>query len=239
MVVVNERDRKRTESSDEGVTTGLKVAIGCAIAAGVFVVLIIAAIVIAALNADKLVAFGLEKTATAILDQSSLSDAEKADGKQTTRRFIDNVQAGKIPASKVEAVLAKFTEGSVGQFLMIGVAHNALTTSDLPEAEKDAGIRNLQTFTAGMAQQKMSEAEVKSVVDAIPRQSNDEPKQPPWTEAELRNLLTQVDNAIMGKEIAPGGSIPITDDDLRQMIRAMKETMGEPVRNEDTMTNEE
>jgi len=236
MPKTNEDKEQRPEAPEGGMSTGLKAAIVCAAVAGVFVVVVVGAIIIAAFNAhktgDNSVAPDFEESVTARLDKSGLSDLEKEEGRRIIRRFVESVKAQKIPPPKFKFVVQKFMQSSMGQFSMI---RDVLRQSDLPEPEKKASVRKWQLFAAVRVQEKLSDAEIAGVMDAIPRRPDGEPKEPPWTEAELRNLLIQVDNAVMGKNIELGGDIPVLDDDLRQMIRAMKEAMVDEVR---TMSDE-
>jgi len=229
MPVVNERLADDPEKSKRGRSTGAKIAMGCGIAAAVFVLLLIVAIIVVAFNVKRIGRFVLAKGTDAIIESSTLADAEKDDAKATVRRFVEQAMDGKIPQSKAEAIIRELMQGSLGQMVVIGAAHQAVQKSGLSEAEKKRGIENLQRFMAGFAQKRFSDAEISSVLDAAPRQPAGGPKQPPWSDDEVRTVLAQVERALEGKDIQPTDTMPIPAEDLRKAIRAMKEALGEPV----------
>ena len=80
---------ERNQAPKEGMSTGAKVALGCAIAAAVFVVLMIVGIVVIALNVKRIASYAASKGADAVINASTLSDAEKQDARVTVREFLD------------------------------------------------------------------------------------------------------------------------------------------------------
>ena len=228
----------------DGMSTGMKVAMGCTIAAAVCFLLVIVAIVIFALNARRIGSFVGAKVAEKIIEGSTLTPEEKTDAKRTAREFLRQMDEDKISDNDAQAVLQRLMERSVGRFAAFGNVYDAINQSGLSPEQKEAGMRTVQAFLSGVGHEVLTEEEIQTVVDAIPKDpSASSPgasgptgsaspiaaKPPPWTDEELRIVLARMDDLLQGRKIPPGPAPPIPAEELREIIREMKRIMGRPV----------
>jgi len=228
----------------DGMTTGMKVAMGCAIGAGVCFLLVIAAIVLFALNVKKIGSYVGAQAADKVIDASTLTSGEKTDAKRTAREFLRQTVDGKIPMNDAQAILQRLMEGSVGRFVVFGSVSNAINESGLRPEQKRAATRTVQAFLNGVGHKVFTGEEIQTVLDAIPKNPDASspgptgqpgvqpplsPKPPPWTDEELRIVLARMEDLIEGRAIPPGPAPPIPADELREIIREMKKVMGKPL----------
>lgn len=225
MPVLNEDLERRAEAPRQGMSTGAKVAMGCGIAAGAVILLVVVGVIIVWLNVKSIAQFAVGKGTEVVIESSSLTDLEKQDAKATVKEFVARAMEGEIPQQEAEVILKELMKGTLGQLIMIGAAHQAVEKSGLTPEEKKRGSENLLKFNAAFARRKLSKAEISAVLDAIPRADRGGPKQTSWTDQEVRGVLAKVSDAVEGKDIQPSEEIPDFAEDLRKTVRAMKEIM--------------
>ncbi len=213
----------------KGMSTGAKVAIGCGVAVGLAVLLLVAGVVVIAVKGKDIAGYAIAKGADAAINSSSLSDAEKEDAKSTVRRFIPKAMAGEIPEEEARAVMEEFAKGTFGTLAVVGDAQQAVQESGLDDEEKRKADETMQKLFAGILQKKISDQEAASVMDAAPQEADGRPKELPWTDEELRTVVAQADAVIAGKDIEAPEGPPDLAEPLRDAVRAMKQLMGEPV----------
>ena len=207
--------------------TSEKVAIGCSIAGGVILLLLIAGIVVFAIKAKGIVGYFAGKWIYAIIDQSSLEPAEKEDAKRTVRLFVKETIDGRIPQEKATAILDNLMTGTLKHMAMLGALRHAVERSGLSPEEKTKAHEAINLFYAGLAQKKISKGEADSVLAVTPKDEAGNLKKPPWEREEIRKILAGIERVTEGKEIVPGEGQLDFADDLRKAVRAMKEAMGD------------
>ena len=205
--------------------TSEKVAIGCSIAGGVILLLLIAGIVVFAIKAKGIVGYFAGRGMDAIIERSSLEPAEKEDAKRTVKLFIKETMNGRVSQEKATAILDNFMTGTLKHMAMVGALHQAVDQSGLSLEEKAKTHEAINLFYAGLAQEKIAKAEADSVVAAAPKDEGDNLKKPPWEGEEIRSTLAEIERVTEGKEIVPGEGQLDFADDLRKAIRSMKVAM--------------
>ncbi len=225
-------DKKNpSKDRDEAIPLSARLAAGFTIGAGVFFAIVIGVIIFIAMNAPKIRAQGANKVILSVIENSTLSDEEKADAKATWNRFNRALANGRIPSKTAEPVIRELMDGALGRMVTIGAAQATIAQSDMPEEEQSDALLLLDTFATGYAQKKLSETEVEYVSEAAPRQKDGNPQQPPWGERDLKRVLARVGEVVKDKDIQPKRMVPVHADDLRGVVRLMKEAMkGSPLK---------
>jgi hypothetical protein len=186
-------------------------------------VLLAILMIAAASTARKMGRDYMVKGASRMIEASSLEPAEKQDATATVREFFTKAVADRIPKDKMENVIREVMSGPYGKLLQIAAVQRAIEKSELEKEKKTAALESAHVLSAAYAEKLVSDAELAPILEAIPKDEQGQPVGPPWTSADLDQVLSRAGSIFQGREIKPKDAQPDFPDAIRRAVRAMKE----------------
>jgi hypothetical protein len=166
--------------------------IGCLIAAGIAILLMIAVGVWVARNIRGWAADFGSQTISQGIDSSDLAPQEKVEVKQQVDRVDKAFRDGRISMQRAGTIIQKVMQSPLMPTLVVGaVDKHYFTSSGLSDDEKAEGRLTLKRFARGVIDKKIDDKGIDKVMSHIAdRQSNDSWQlRPKVSDADLRAAL--------------------------------------------------
>ena len=188
--------------------------LGCGIVLVIVVLLVVAGGVFVARNARSWAASGMEKMATAMIEQAPIGEEERAETLAVLDGFTQDFRDGKVTVEQLIGVMEQITKSPLlPAGVAMGIGEMYFAESALTEEEKAQGRLQLTRIARGMADGMLVEQDLRRAVEPIVAGAD---------EAEVLEFRVPDQTSVRLK--GPGA---VTPDELRAFIGSARSVADE------------
>ena len=195
--------------------------IGCLIAAGVAVVLLLVAVWWIKNNWQRLAADFSEETIGQLIDESPWPDQEKDEVREQVARVIDAFRAGQLDGEDLKVIVEGLMDSPlITSMAVMAIDANYLKKSGLTEEEKSEGRVTLRRFMRGMIDKDIDEDAFDEVISHVADKGSDGEWQirENVSDDDLRACLAAAKEKADAAEVAEEPEDVDPSDEIRKII---------------------